>query len=261
MKKEQPSAFWVNSGEIIAIAHRGGDAAGIDKENTLPAFKAAQSLGYKYLETDVIRSSDGRVVAIHGSRNKLDSLFKKRRVPRPKLQEMSYQNILDKVNIGGEEAPLLQELLDISPQMKFFIDAKTDEVVEPLAKVLINSKALDRICVDSFSYQRLQRLLELLKPHRATAGLNIGRGLRLTNKNLDLVKAGRAQNIEAVHLHHSHVSKPMIDLLHSQGLKVLVWTANTKLSMGNAIKCGADGIISDRIALLKEVITSKESQL
>ncbi len=257
-KKLQPNQpfkkpnFW-GAEKPILIAHRGGDAAGVSKENTLAAFSAASKLGYEYGETDVVLSSDGKVVALHGSKNKLDSFFKKGRPSRPVIQRMSFQKILEHVSVGGEKVPLLEDILKAQPKMRFFIDPKTDEVVEPLAELLKRLRVLDRVCVNSFNYRRLQRLLKLLEPYKVTAAVIVGRGIRLTNKNLDMLKEGRAKNIDGVHLHHSHVSRAMVDLLHSHNIKVLIWTTNTPLAITNALKSGADGIISDDIRLLKEI--------
>ena len=249
--------FW-DSRLPILVAHRGGDAAGADKENTLAAFAAASELGYQYGETDVILSSDGQVVAIHGSRNRLDSYLKKHRPSRPAVQRMPYDKIVERISVGGERAPLLEEVLKAQPKMKFFIDPKTDEVVEPLANLLKRLRALDRVCVNSFNYNRLQRLIKLLKSHKVATAVIIGRGLRLTNKNLDMLKENRLQNISGVHLHHSLVSRAMVELLHSHDIKVLVWTANTPLAINNALRSGADGVISDNLKLLKQLAGSKE---
>jgi glycerophosphoryl diester phosphodiesterase len=252
---KQPS-FW-ESKKPILIAHRGGDAAGASKENTLVAFAAASKLGYEYGETDVVLSSDGQVVALHGSKNKVDSYFKKRRPSRPAVQRMSFQKISERVSVGGERVPLLEDILVAQPQMKFFIDPKTDEVVSPLAELLKRIKVLDRVCVNSFNYNRMQHFIELLKPHEVCAGVIIGRGIRVSNKNLDKLKEGKLENVSYVHLHHSHLSRGMVRLAHSYGIKVFVWTANSPLSIKSALKAGADGIISDNIELLNSLARAK----
>lgn len=60
-----PSSPWqfLNHPGPIAFAHRGG--ASEAPENTLPAFEAAVSLGYSYVETDVHLTADGVLLAFH----------------------------------------------------------------------------------------------------------------------------------------------------------------------------------------------------
>ena len=47
----------------LAIAHRGG--AGDWPENSSQAFESAYALGFRYMETDVHLTADGKVVAFH----------------------------------------------------------------------------------------------------------------------------------------------------------------------------------------------------
>src|SRR5437868_4451476 len=105
----------------MAIAHRGGDAAGADRENTLAAFKAAQKLGYRYGETDVILAASGEVVAVHGSRNLMQARIKGD-FSRQHLQKMSLAQIRREFNAVGINVPTLDKLLTELPQLRFFVD-------------------------------------------------------------------------------------------------------------------------------------------
>ncbi|MBX4201498.1 hypothetical protein KW803_01195 [Candidatus Saccharibacteria bacterium] len=253
---QQPKpSFWSTGNLPIAIAHRGGDAVGREKENTLKAFAAARKAGYKYGETDVILSKDGQVVAVHGASNLWDSLLR-RRHSRRRMQRMSLDKLREKFSVDGEQIPTLEEVLVSQSQMKYFIDPKTDEVLEPLYVLLKRLNMLDRVCVGSFNYKRVERFRELAGTQPVHTSFIIGRAFRVVNKNKDMLKNSRVEGVEAIQLHHSLVSRQMLDLVHKQGFKAAVWTANSEISIKNAIKCGADAIISDRIHLLKEVIQS-----
>jgi glycerophosphoryl diester phosphodiesterase len=243
--------FWGNT--PIAIAHRGGDAAGRDKRNTVQAFQTAWDLGYLYAETDVILAASGELATIHGSYNWMQASVQ-RDMTRKVLQMMTLDQIRYALRPGGAEVPTLEEVMTSFPKMKFLIDLKTDEVVEPLAKLIRHLKAFDRICIVGRDYHRNARFLEASRPAKTRIGLTVGRGVRFQNINMVLLKSGQLKNVEAILLHHSLVSRPMINLIHNRGFKAVIWTVNSKLGIKHAIKSGADGIISDRVELLKEII-------
>lgn len=246
------SNFWGNKFPI-AIAHRGGDGAGFGKRNTLPAFRSAYKMGYWLLETDVINTKDGVVIVAHGAKTRLTARLRGT-FSFSLLQNLTYPEIKRTLRVSGEPIPTLEELLKSFPEAKFLIDPKTDEVVESLADLLISLKALERVCVASFHYDRIKHMHEILDD-KVRLGLVIGRNNWL--KYLPLLKTGRLKHIEVIYLHHSFVSRPMIRLIHGKGFKVLVWTANSKLSINHAAKSGADGIISDKVGLLKEILESR----
>jgi glycerophosphoryl diester phosphodiesterase len=241
----------------IAIAHRGGDAAGTKKENTVAAFKSAQKLGYQYVETDIILAASGELVAIHGSGNFLQASTK-RDITRPTLQKMTLDQIRYILRPGGDLVPTLEEVICSVPEMKFIFDLKTVEAAEPLAKFVKDFKLAGRVCVTGFNYRYNQIFNEACKPLKVCLGLTVGRGLRFKNMNMFMLKAGALTDIEAIFIHHSLVSTPMINLIHRHGFKAVVWTANSSLSIKHALRSGVDGVISDRVGLLKEVIESKK---
>jgi glycerophosphoryl diester phosphodiesterase len=245
--------FWDTKAHPIAIAHRGGDGAGYGKRNTMEAFRAAYEMGYRWLETDVIDTKDGVVIVAHGARTRLTARLRHTFSLRV-LQGLTYEEMKQTLKMDGETIPTLQDLLKALPEAKFLVDPKTDEVVKPLADLLIKMQALDRVCVGSFRYERVSRINSILKG-KITSGMIIGRNNWL--KYLPMLKTGRLKGVEAIYLHHSFVSQPMLKLIHNKSFKVLVWTANSPLSIKNAVRCGADGVISDNINLLKKLTEAK----
>jgi glycerophosphoryl diester phosphodiesterase len=243
-----PKSFWGDT--PIAIAHRGGDGAGFAKRNTMAAFKTAAKQGYEYFETDVVVTKDSKVIISHGAQTGLSARLRGTHSYNL-LQGATYKEVKRSFKVGGEEIILLEDLLKEFPKARFLIDPKTDEAVAPLAELVLKLKVLDRVCLGSFRYKRVERLDKILKG-KAHLGLIIGRNNWL--KYLPMLKTNRLKHIEAVYLHHSFVSQPMLGLIHHKGFKALIWTANSPLSIKNALRCGADGIISDRVTLLKETL-------
>jgi glycerophosphoryl diester phosphodiesterase len=51
------------------------------------------------------------------------------------------------------------------------------------------------------------------------------------------------------------VTQRFVNYVHSQGLKVMVWTINDEKTMQGLIDLGVDGIITDRPSLLKALLS------
>lgn len=71
--------FFSNISGPIAIAHRFGNGAGPNTENTILALESAIRLGYTYVETDTVATKDGVALVFHGSRT--ERLAKQTGVP------------------------------------------------------------------------------------------------------------------------------------------------------------------------------------
>jgi glycerophosphoryl diester phosphodiesterase len=226
----------------------------------LEAFRAAQKLGFKYAEIDVIQAASGELVAVHGTYNWLQAGISGG-ISSHALQLMTLAQIHQIIKPGGyPRVPTIEEILTSFPKMKFIIDIKTDEVVKPLIKTIRRLKAFDRVCISDINYQRCLKLIDSCGTDRnkINVGLTMGRGLRFRNMNQFMLKSGQLKDVEAVFMHHSLVSPPMIGLVHHRGFKAIVWTANSSIGIKHAIRSGADGIISDRVGLLKKILESKK---
>lgn len=254
LRRADDYPFFDNDGLPLAMAHRGGaltgDNAGI--ENSMVAFASAVALGYGYVETDVHATADGVLVAFHDAT--LDRVTDLTGV----VADLSYDQVRGAL-IGGREAvPLLSEVLTCWPQLRVNIDCKGRGAIEPLARVITEQRAWDRVCVASFSPWRLSRLRARLDPRVPTAYSPLGVAA------LRLLPASRLRRLTAGHSALAAqvpnragplrlVTRAFVDRAHTLGKHVHVWTVDDAAEMRDVLDLGVDGIITDRADVLRDV--------
>jgi glycerophosphoryl diester phosphodiesterase len=235
----------------IPFAHRGG--AGDWPENTMPAFEGAVALGYRYVETDVHVTSDGVLLAFHDDH--LDRVTDRTGA----ISELPYREVKAALVDGREPIPLLEDLLGAWPELRVNIDPKHDGAVDTLADVIERTNAVDRVCIGSFSDRRVARLRWRLGPRlctacgpRAVARLVLtrpGRRVRAFAEDCAQVPPGRWKA--------PLVSERFCAVAHERGLQVHVWTIDDADQMHALLDRGVDGIMTDRPAVLKDVLQAR----
>lgn len=235
----------------IPFAHRG--ATGNAPGNTMLAFEAAISLGYRYIETDVRATLDGRLVTIHDKR--LDSLSGH----QGPVADLPWSTLRQVRLDGREPIPLLEEVLHSWPDVRLNIDPKTDSAVAPLISIIQHYNAVDRVCIGSFSSQRInevrsafgQRLCTSMGPRDAFS-LFTGSRFGIDNE----IKSPLAQLPTRVGP-ITVCDKRLIEYAHRNGMRVHGWTVNGEVEMTNLLDFGIDGLITDSPELLKEILRER----
>jgi glycerophosphoryl diester phosphodiesterase len=231
----------------IAFAHRGG--ASEAPENTQPAFARAVELGYRYLETDVQVTADGVVVAFH------DDDLARTCGRAGRISELPWSEVATARVDGREPIPRLDELLAAWPEIRWNIDCKTDRAADPLAGLLQQMNILERVCVSAFSDLRLLRLHRRLGrrlcsgagPAELTAIRLIGWTLPGPQAAQVPVRRGRI----------TVVDERFVERAHRRNIAVHVWTIDDATEMTRLLDLGVDGIMTDRPAVLRDVLTAR----
>jgi glycerophosphoryl diester phosphodiesterase len=236
----------------LAIAHRGADTAA---ENSMAAFESVVALGYRYLETDVRATADGVLLAFHDAT--LDRVTDR----AGRIAELPYEQVA-RARIGGTEPiPLLADVLDAWPDVRLNVDVKAAPAVGPLIEVLRRTKAVDRVCVGSFSDVRLGAVRKALGPDLCTAlGPREAIRLRLSSyragNGIHPQVAGCAQ-VPARIGRLRVTDRRLVEAAHRRGLQVHVWTVNEEIEMNRLLDLGVDGIMTDHAALLRTVLQAR----
>lgn len=238
----------------IAFAHRGGAAVG--DENSMAAFSRAVAAGYRYLETDVHATADGVTVVFHD-----DTL--ERMLGRPgRVEDLSFADLRSE-RIGGEAVvPTLAEVLEEFPECRLNVDLKADSAVDPTIETIWRCNARDRVLLASFSDRRIRWARRVCGPRQATSlgqrevaalrfGSLHGRGL-----------AGFVPGVAAVQVPVRYAGIPVVDArfvghAHKLGMQVHVWTVDDPARMRELLDLGVDGIMTDHIEVLREVLTER----
>ncbi len=236
------------SDNFLAFAHRGGND--FAPENSLKSFMRAYEIGYKYLETDVHLSKDGYLVAFHDE--SLDRVTNKSGY----IKDLSLTDIKKAKIHDVEEIPLLVDLLENLPECFFNIDCKSDDTVIPLINLIKKYSLLDRVCIGSFSQKRINFIRKSLGPNVKTSmgpneilfakilcNLSVGINFKSTYASLPMKRYG-----------FKLLDKKYIKFLKKNNQKVIAWTINDESEMRLLIKRGVDGIMTDNILLLKNIL-------
>ncbi|MFF2190426.1 glycerophosphodiester phosphodiesterase [Streptomyces sp. NPDC058155] len=236
----------------IPFAHRGGAADGI--ENTAAAFRRAAGLGFRYFETDVHTTADGRLVAFH------DETLDRVTDLRGRISELSWSEISRARAGGGEPLALFEDLLEEFPDARWNIDMKAEPALRPLIELIQRTDCWDRVCVGSFSEARVARAQRLAGPRLATSyGVRGVLGLRLRSYGVPVPVRGGAvcaqvpQDQSGVRV----VDERFVRTAHARGLQVHVWTVNEADRMRALLDLGVDGIMTDHLETLRAVLTER----
>jgi glycerophosphoryl diester phosphodiesterase len=250
----------------IAFAHRGG--AGDAPENTLVAFKVAVTLGYTYLETDAHITRDGVLVAFHD--DSLDRVTDRTgAIAALDIDEVQAADAGFTFSPDGGatfpfrgqgiQIPRLEDLLTRWPEARVSIDPKADACVAPLGALLDRLGAWDRVCIGSFSDRRLRWIRELGRGRACTS-----MGPRAVALARSTATAGRMPRLGAdflqVPTHRGPlpiVTERFVAAAHRARLPVHVWTINDAPTINRLLDLGVDGITTDRLRLLLDVLRGR----
>lgn len=267
--------------EFSTEAHRGG--RGLMPENTIMAMKSAVDLGVTTLEMDTHISKDGQVFLSHDHYVNPSFTLDQNGREIPELQNEKYPfyqmdyDLIKKYDVGLKinskfpdqkklktYMPLLSELIDsvqnhinLNEKKQVFYNIETkssaegDNILHPdperfvdlLVEVLENKKIIPFVVIQSFDVRTLQ-IVHKKYPHIKTSFLIENK--KSLEENLELL--GFKPFI--ISPNYKLINPEYLKKCHDQGMKVIVWTVNTKSEINKLKAMGIDGIISDYPNLL-----------
>src|SRR5512142_579746 len=153
MRRATPAAL---AGPPLLVAHRGG--AGLAPENTLPAFLSARDdWGADMIELDIHLTADGQVVVIHDPTvdRTTDGTGPLASKTLAELRELdagyrfTTAGRRSPFRRRGVVVPLLTEVLEALPDMRFTVEVKAPEAQQPFFEIARRFGAEQRIVAAS----------------------------------------------------------------------------------------------------------------
>ncbi|MFK0041318.1 glycerophosphodiester phosphodiesterase [Paenarthrobacter sp. NPDC090517] len=240
----------------LAFAHRGFSLDGL--ENSMAAFRAAVDLGTVHLETDVHTTADGVLLVFH------DSSLDRVTDSAGKVAELTAAQVAA-ARIGGvEPVPTFDEMVTALPHVRLNLDVKDWNSVGPMAAAIEKHGVHDRVLVTSFSDRRRRAVLSKLSRRVASsAGSSLTALFVLLGPLLPVPLARKllsGVDVFQVPVRYGRfpvVTPGFIRRAHRCDRQVHVWTVNDPVEMERLFDLGVDGIVSDRLDLLKEVMVRR----
>jgi glycerophosphoryl diester phosphodiesterase len=229
---------------MISVAHRG--ASNFAPENTQSSFQKALELGADFLECDVHLSKDGELIIMHDDKvDRTTNGFGY--VKNFTLAELKGLDAGEKFHssFAGEKVITLNELLDeFYGEIGLLIEIKKPSmypgIEEKVANLLSEYQDFDSIIVQSFDIESMRKMNTLLPKLEVALLMNPSIQYLSTQKIIDLTSFATYINFNV-----SYVNKRVIDQIHNQGGKVLVWSTKNQGWVDKAYQFNVDGIITD----------------
>ena len=175
--------------------------------------------------------------------------------------------------IGGREAvPTLAELLEEFPETRVNIDIKADQALGPTLELIRRMGVIDRVCIGSFSERRLRAARRALGPRLATSAGQVGVGaLRLAPQPLSRLLHTPAPALQIPMEHKIRgrliplATREVVSVAHRLGKHVHVWfhswSTEDAAQMHRLLDLGVDGIVTDHIDILRDVLAERGTPL
>lgn len=247
-----------------AVAHRGSRL--LWPENTMEAFQGAVDLGYRYLETDLHRSSDGVLMVFHD-----DTVERTTNGSGP----VSSKTAAELANLDaayhfaphqgyprrgtGVGIPTLEDVFDAFPSIRLVLDLKEAGLEADLAAFLRRRGLEDRVIVGAFSDARLARFRNASEGRVATSS-----GPAETLALWTAARFGRTLSTKADALQipedFAFIALPdrkLVQAAEAGGRQVHVWTVNDPDHMARLLDVGVHALITDRPDVLKQLLVER----
>ncbi|MBY8988000.1 MAG: glycerophosphodiester phosphodiesterase [Candidatus Lokiarchaeota archaeon] len=225
------------------IGHRG---TRIDyDENTLDAFEIALKSGANYIEFDVRKTIDNKLVIFHDS--KVDRITN----TLGYIEDFRYPEIARMhFKLTDSRVPTLDEVLKkFEKRIKFIVELKSENIREYVIKTIINYNLLGDCIISGRNLNDLEIIKQSYLGSYVCYNITKGKGLNLK----DFMIQGEDKSLhfkpDLISLHSKMITQEFIEICHKNEILVLSWDfigyKDPFKVIKGLIEMGIDGILFD----------------
>lgn len=203
---------------------------GVEPENTLRSFVAAQQAGLDLIELDLHLSKDGALVVMH------DADVDRTTDGSGPIAEKTLAELRALDAGRGERVPVFEEVLD-AVDAPLQAEIKDVAAAHALAEVMIRRELAGRVEVSSFHDEAVAEIGRLV-PGVRTALIAGRYGPEVVRRALDAGASTLVLNIRRITLE-------VVERARAADLRVIGWTVNTQDQLRLVRALGLDGATTD----------------
>jgi len=205
------------SGSFLIFGHRGSPR--VERENSMASFRAALNSGADGFETDLRMLADEQAVLFHddtwGGRTIEELTASKLRMLEPSLLHLA-------------------DLAELSQETRMILEVKRHGWEQRLCDLV---GGWPGVVVSSFDHR-------VLRVVRSISG-TIETGAVIEGYFVDFASYLSSLGAGWAFPQFRFVDREMVDSLHSEGIRVVPWTANDETQWEALRRLGCDGVITD----------------
>jgi glycerophosphoryl diester phosphodiesterase len=252
--------------DVTVCAHRGASAHA--PENTLASIREAARAGADLVEVDVHRTKDGVVVAMHDTTlsrtTNAENVFPSRAPYRIRDFTLAEIGKLDAgtwfaPEFAGEVVPTLADVLGAihGSGSGLLLEVKAPRYYPGIADDVVTElhahpgwspgDLQQQLVMQSYDWDFARRMREMLPGVPCAI---------LATPTVDELEPLAAW-LDQVHPWHRSIDATYVARGQALGVKVLPWTVNRRPEIRRMLDLGVDGIITDKPALLAQVLKKR----
>ncbi|MFF7473082.1 glycerophosphodiester phosphodiesterase family protein [Streptomyces sp. NPDC008092] len=213
---------------FLTIGHRG--VMGVEPENTLRSFVAAQQAGLDLIELDLHLSKDGALVVMH------DAEVDRTTDGTGPIAEKTLEELRALDAGRGERVPVFEEVLD-SVRTPLQAEIKDIAAARALAEVMQRRDLVSRVEVSSFHDEAVAEIARLV-PGVRTA-------LIASRYGTDVVERAQEAGAATLCLNIRRLTLEVVEHARKADLRVLGWVVNTQDDLRLVRALQLDGATTD----------------